>query len=183
MITQTQITEISAELMELSRTRFSSLDELEVLAGQKTRQVIRGIITQWLNACEEIEPQPQTRCRECGLLANFISRKAACARTQFGLVRYQRAYYVCPHCHASTCPLDERLNPLESLARLREKIAAGKSLPIAEMAKVWGLGSLSGMTKSHVSLKQESLLNIRSSSKEPASQHQVNAQVGFFPIF
>ena len=183
MIAQTQITEISAELMELGQTRFSSLDELEVLAGQKTHRVIRVIIAQWLKACEEIEPQLQTRCRECGLQANFVSSKAAFARTQLGLVRYQRAYYVCPHCHASTCPLDERLNPLESLARLREKIAAGKSLPVAEMAKAWGLGSLNGIAKSHISLKQESLLNIRSASKEPVSQQPANAQVGFFSIF
>ena len=183
MITQTQITEISAELMELGRTRFSSLDELEVLARQNTRQVIRVIIAQWLKACEEIEPQSQTRCRECGLLANFVSSKAAFARTQFGLVRYQRAYYVCPHCHASTCPLDERLNPLESLARLREKIAAGKSLPVAEMAKAWGLGTLNGIPKSRVSLKKETHLNIHSTSKEPESQHSVNPQIGFTSIF
>ena len=179
MITQTQIT----ELMELGRTRFSSLDDLELFAGQKTRQVIREIIAQWLDACEENESQPQTRCRECGLQANLISRRAAFARTQFGLVRYQRAYYVCPHCHAATCPLDERLNPLESLARLREKIAAGKSLPVAEMAKAWGLGSLNGIANPDVALKQESLFNIRSTSKEPASQHPVNPQVGFTSIF
>lgn len=183
MITQTQIIDISAELKELGRTRFSSLDELEALAGQKIRQVIRGIIAQWLETCEEIEPQPQTRCRECGLQANLISRRAAFARTQFGLVRYQRSYYVCSHCHASTFPLDERLNPLASLARLREKIAAGESLPVAEMAKTWGLGSLNGIAKFHVALKQESLFNIRSTSKEPASQHPVNPQVGFTSIF
>ena len=183
MITQTQITEISAELMELGRTRFSSLDELEVLAGQKTRRVIRVIIAQWLKACEEIEPQPQTRCRECGLQANFISSKAAFARTQFGLVRYQRAYYVCPHCHASTCPLDERLNPLESLARLREKIAAGKSLPVAEMAKAWGLGSLNGIAKVPTTLKQDPLHNFRPSTREMENVHPVNHQFGFLSIF
>jgi hypothetical protein len=183
MITQTQIIDISAELKELGRTRFSSLDELEVLAGQKTRQVIRWIIAQWLEACEEIEPQHQTRCRECGLQANLVSRRAAFARTQFGLVRYQRAYYVCPHCHSSTCPLDERLNPLESLARLRTKIAAGKSLPVAEMAKAWGLGSLNGIAKTPANLRQDSLDNFRSSFREPESVHPVKLQVGFFSIF
>jgi hypothetical protein len=182
MIAQTQITEISAELMELGRTRLNSLSELEALASQKTRQVIRLIIAQWLEACEELEPQPQTRCRECGLQANFVSRRVAFARTQFGLVRYHRAYYVCPHCHSSTCPLDERLNPLESLARLRAKIAAGKSLPVAEMANAWGLGSLNGNAKAPATLRQDPLHNIRSISIEPASVHPENPQVGFFSI-
>jgi hypothetical protein len=38
--------------------------------------------------------------------------------------------------------MDERLNPVESLARLRTKIAAGKSLPVAELAQAWSLGKL-----------------------------------------
>lgn len=49
---------------------------------------------------------------------------------------------MCPHCHHSTCPLDERLDPYTSLAKLRTQIAAGKSLPVDELAKSWGLGSL-----------------------------------------
>ena len=90
-----------------------------------------------------------SRCRDCGNYANYISKKVGFVRTQFGLLRYRRAYYVCPYCHQSTCPLDERLNPIESLARLRTKVAAGKPLPVAELAKAWGLGSLRIFTSTH----------------------------------
>jgi hypothetical protein len=166
MITQTQITGISTKLMSLDQTKLNSLSELEVLAGRTARQVIRVIIAQWLEACEDHEPPPQTRCRECGLHANFVSMKGAFARTQFGLVRYQRAYYVCPHCHASTCPLDERINPVASLARLRAKIAAGKTLPVAEMANAWGLGSLKRMTSVPSATRQDALQYSRSSTRE-----------------
>ena len=157
MITHTQITEISAELMEIGQTKLNSFSELVALVGKKTRRVNREIIAQWLEACEELEPQSQTSCRECGLKANFVSKRAAIVRTQFGLVRYVRAYYVCSHCHQSTSPLDERLNPYQSLARLRAKIAAGKSMPVAEMANAWGLGSLNGMAKAPTSLRQDTL--------------------------
>ena len=179
MITQTQITEISAELLKPDQTKLNSFSEFEALAGQKTRQVMRVIIAQLLEACEELVPQTQTLCRECGLKANFVSRKSAMARTQFGLVRYQRAYYVCPHCHQSTSPLDERLNPYQSLARLRAKIDAGESLPVAEMANAWGLGSLNGMAKAPTSIGQEDLQIIRTSTIDRDHIQQPNHQFSF----
>jgi len=40
--------------------------------------------------------------------------------------------------------LDERVDPYASLARLRTRIAAGMSLPVDELAKAWGLGSMKG---------------------------------------
>ena len=182
MINQTQITEISAKLMEIGQTKLNSFSEFETLATQKTRQAIRMIIAQWLKACEELEPEPQTFCKDCGMKANFVSKRSAMARTQFGLVRYVRAFYVCPHCHQSTSPLDERLNPYQSLARLRAKIAAGKSLPVAEMAKAWGLGSLNGMAKTPASLKQDDLRNHRSSLKELNYAHPAYPQDSFLSI-
>ncbi len=182
MINQTQITKISAELMEIGQTKLNSFSELESLASQKTRQATRMIIAQWLEACEELEPEPQTFCKDCGKKANFVSMRFAMARTQFGLVRYVRAFYVCPHCHQSTSPLDERLNPYRSLARLRAKISAGESLPVAEMANAWGLGSLNGMEKTPTSLRQDDLQNFRSSLKELDFAHPADPKVGFLSI-
>ncbi len=182
MINQTQITELSAELLEMDQTKLNSLSELVALVRLKTNQVNRAIIAQWLEACEELVPQPQTLCQECGLKANFLSKRAAIARTQFGLVRYQRAYYVCPHCHQSTSPLDERLNPYQSLARLRAKIAAGESLPVAEMANAWGLGSLNGIAEASTSFEQDVLQNFRSSLKELDYAHPADPKVGFLSI-
>jgi hypothetical protein len=182
MITQTQIMEINADLLEGGKNKANSLEEFESLAGEKTRQVMRAILGQWLAACEELDPLPQTLCRECGLKANFVSRRTALIRTQFGLVRYRRAYYVCPHCHAATCPLDERLYPIESLARLRAKIGAGKHLPVGEMAKVWGLGTIRVRTNSPMSLRQDPLYNSRSASSELIKACPTNSQIGLSPI-
>jgi hypothetical protein len=139
----------------------SSLEDLETLTGQASRQILQH----WLENSEESDPEPKTRCRDCGNYANYISKRVGFIRTQFGLLRFRRAYYVCPDCHQSTCPLDERLNPIESLARLRTKIAGGKPLPVAELAQAWGLGSLKvfnsknptiGKNKSHTVHQAES---------------------------
>ena len=114
-----------------------------------TVQMGRNILRQWLESCEETHPKSQVRCCECGDFANYVSKRIGFVQTQFGLLRYRRAYYVCPNCHQSTCPLDERLDPVESLARLRAKLTEGKQLPVAEMAKDWGLGSLRSSPSNH----------------------------------
>lgn len=142
MSTHTLYSVVNPDLIELEQINIESLGDLEAVARIKTHHLMRSIIAQWLEACEEVEPRPYTRCRQCGLLAKHVSKRSTFIRTQFGLVRYRRAYYVCPHCHTATCPLDERLNPIESLARLRAKILSGIPLSIAEIAKDWGLGSL-----------------------------------------
>ena len=144
----TNFRDVTAALTELLQQDIgnpSSLDDLETF----TLQMIRQILQHWLENSEGIIPDPKTRCRGCGKDANYISKRVGFTRTQFGLIRYRRAYYVCPHCHQSTCPLDERLNPIESLARLRTKVAAGKPLPVAELAEAWGLGSLRIFTSTH----------------------------------
>ena len=112
---------------------------------------IQKNIQDWIEQCEVNPPDPTTGCRECGKVANFISKRDGCVRTQFGLIRYQRARYLCPYCHHTTCPLDERLNPVESLARLRSKILAGEDLPVGKLAKTWGLGSLDILNEHKVS--------------------------------
>lgn len=122
----------------LNCDKFSNLEDLEAFTTQK----VRNILQEWLESSEDSLPKPQTRCRECGNFANYVSKRVGFIQSRFGLLRYKRAYYVCPHCHQSTCPLDERLDPIESLSRLRSKLADGKSLLVAEIAKDWGLGSL-----------------------------------------
>ena len=133
-----------------------TLDDLETIAAQMIREMLRD----WIENSEEILPEPEARCRECGNYANYVSKRVGFTHTRFGLLRYKRAYYVCPDCHQSTCPLDERLNPVESLARLRAKVIAGKSLPVAEIAKSWGLGSLGNdpATHSHIAHQVNDLI-------------------------
>jgi hypothetical protein len=53
MLDQKQISEISPELPV--DPKLNSLKELETIAGQKTRQAVRAIISQWLAMCEGTE--------------------------------------------------------------------------------------------------------------------------------
>ena len=99
-------------------------------------------IQQWIENQEPAYPEPATRCCECGEIAYYHLHKVAYIRTQFGLISYKRAGYSCSRCSQITFPLDERLNPIASLARLQAKISAGKKLPVSELAKAWGLGHM-----------------------------------------
>ena len=150
---------------EASEKEPSTLDELENFVEVKVRQLSRTLIKQWLENCEDTQPDPATKCRWCGADANYVSKRVATVSTKFGLVRYRRAYYICPQCHQSTCPLDERLNPYESLARLRAQIANGNNLPVNEFAEAWGLGSLNQSTGNSFSIK------ISSQAALPLSSH------------
>jgi hypothetical protein len=129
--------EIISELTWESHSLSSLLDVENIVVVS-----IREKIQQWIENNEAYPAEPTTRCSECGKVANFSTKQAGYVRTKFGLISYLRAGYLCPHCHHTTYPLDERLNPVESLARMRTKIAAGKILPVSEIAQAWGLGTL-----------------------------------------
>ena len=102
----------------------------------------RQVLGRLLEGCEEAVPEATTRCRWCGMEANYVSRRPGYVSTCFGAVRYRRAHYVCPSCYHCTYPLDERLNPTASLARLRDRLAAGVPLPVGEIAQSWRLGTV-----------------------------------------
>jgi hypothetical protein len=133
--------DITTKIAENSHVKIGEPVKFDDLEANATK-IVRIILQEWIESSEEILAKPETRCRECGNFANYISKRIGFIQSQFGTLRYKRAYYVCPHCHQSTCPLDERLDPIGSLARLRAKLAAGKQLPVAEIARDWGLGSL-----------------------------------------
>jgi hypothetical protein len=120
----------------------TSLSELEAEIARNFRQAGREMLQRSLEALEESSPAPITRCRWCGKEARYVSNRPGFISTGYGQIRYRRAYYVCRHCCRSTCPLDERLKPNESLARLRKRLEAGQSLAVDELASAWGLGSL-----------------------------------------
>ena len=116
----------------------STLKDIEIMVAKRICKNIQI----WIENCESKPPAPNTRCQDCGQVSNFQSMQEGHVRTQFGVIRYERAYYLCPNCQHGTYPLDEKLNPIQSLARMRAKILAGKHLPVSEMAEAWGLGSL-----------------------------------------
>lgn len=115
-----------------------SLQELE----NKMASSMCEKIQHWIENHEADSPEPTTLCRDCGQAAFYDMQQVAYIRTQFGLISYKRAGYACSICSQTTFPLDERLNPIASLARLQVKISAGKLLPVSELAKAWRLGHM-----------------------------------------
>lgn len=128
--------------LDPTASRASGLAEVEVRLEEDVKRAARQRMRKCLDALAERTPARTTRCRNCGEEANYVHMRAGLLRSRFGLLRYRRAFYVCPHCHKSTCPLDERLDPARSLGRLRSRVLAGQRLPVEQMARAWGLGSL-----------------------------------------
>jgi hypothetical protein len=135
--------ETRSQSLRSSEKPFSSFLYGHDRMNEETKRAIRKVLRGWLAEMAEGNPAATTRCRSCGREANHVGMRAGVLSSDFGLVRYQRAYYVCPHCHRGTSPLDERLDPVRSLARLHKLVLAGRPLPVAEMAHAWSLGSAS----------------------------------------
>jgi hypothetical protein len=114
--------------------------DFEAQIAQDLNRSGREWIKRWLEELTSSDPDPVTRCSSCGAIANLISKRPRLWNTRFGIVRYHRAYYVCPECHQKTCPLDEWLDPYASLRRMREGLVSGIDLPVDVMARAWKLG-------------------------------------------
>ncbi len=89
------------EISSISKSELSNLSSLEELESL-VEASIREKIQLWIENSELNPPQPTTRCRECGNVANFSSKRVGYIRTQFGLIRYLRAEYLCPDCRGAT---------------------------------------------------------------------------------
>lgn len=156
------------ELLEKPTPNTTSLSELEAEIGRILHRAGREMLQRCLDGLEERNPEPITRCRWCGEEACYVSNRVGFISTSYGQIRYRRAYYVCRGCCRSTCPLDERLKPFESLARLRARLESGNSIPVDELASAWGLGSLAGGTGErldlHVSPSEIAIQEIRTVS-------------------
>lgn len=129
------------ESTETARPKSINLCSLQDLENKIASSMCEKI-QQWIENQEANYPEPTTRCRDCGKVAYYHGHRVAYIRTQFGLISYKRAGYTCSSCSQITFPLDERLNPIASLARLQAKISAGKKLPVSELAKAWRLGHM-----------------------------------------
>jgi YgiT-type zinc finger domain-containing protein len=65
------------------------------------------------------------RCPQCGKGQQYKGERTREVRFDGGTVTVVRAYYVCPGCGTTSCPLDEQLGLVEGpeQGRLREKLA------------------------------------------------------------
>jgi len=52
---------------------------------------------------------PQRSCPFCGQSARYVDRRAKDFSTVLGVLRLERAYYCCAHCHQGHCPRDAAL--------------------------------------------------------------------------
>lgn len=121
----------------------TNLAEAEAAVAQYTEQASQQLLKHWALQLTDDPPPPTTRCASCGGRAAFAGQERRPIRTGQVEVRIWRAYYVCSSCNKKTAPFDERLDPIQSLARLRQRRQAQIDLPVGEIAKSWDLGRLS----------------------------------------
>jgi len=73
----------------------------------KMHQAGTAVLTGLLTARAE---SPARVACQCGAEARYYDHRAKQLLTALGLVEYQRAYYVCPHCHRGQSPRDRELD-------------------------------------------------------------------------
>jgi len=108
---------------ELLMGRPGSLSEMERRIREALLRLGRFLLGAWLMLQEGPYPVQRIAC-PCGSEAQYLSKREAVLLTLLGRVTYQRAYYVCPHCHRGCCPLDARLGlrPGEMSAELESLV-------------------------------------------------------------
>lgn len=108
----------------------------------------------------------------CGRKQRFQRYSGKTVRTLIGQVTYRRAYYRCPHCGASACPLDQQLGQSErdispGVERAVSLLAAHLPFPKAEQV-------LSEVTAVRLTARQ--IETIAESLGAVAEQHQQEEQ-------
>jgi hypothetical protein len=128
-----------------------SLSEMEQAVRKAMLEVGQFQISAWLTLLEGSYRAERRPCR-CGGETVYQFKREGVLFTSIGVIRYKRAYYLCPHCHTGTYPLDEQLGlrageisaELESLAAL-----VGAQLPFGqghELFERMTLVSISGQS-------------------------------------
>lgn len=85
-----------------------SLSEMEDKIGRILWWLGNVVLHLWLRWLAREASGRVVRCR-CGGEAQYVRQRPGQLHTLFGVVKYQRAYYLCSACGQGTYPLDERL--------------------------------------------------------------------------
>lgn len=83
-----------------------SLSEMEKAIRQVLFSIGNIILHLWLFGMKMRYPMREKSCPHCGKQCQYHSKRWGQLHTLFGLVRYQRAYYLCGNCHQGHYPLD-----------------------------------------------------------------------------
>ncbi len=84
------------------------LRDLEQVTRHMMQRLGRCYLEALVAACQPEERPREIPCR-CGGRAQYVRMREGTVITWMGQVRLERAYYLCPTCHAGTFPLDEQL--------------------------------------------------------------------------
>jgi hypothetical protein len=101
-----QMQKVTAEL--LGGATPQNVSEMERRTREAALTMGRFLLGSWLRLLDGSYPQSEIKCR-CGGKAQYQCRRDGELLTMLGTVHYERAYYLCAHCHEGTYPLDERL--------------------------------------------------------------------------
>jgi len=83
-----------------------SLSQMEGQVRDWMHKLGNLLLSLWLFCVSPRYPERQVTCPHCGEQADYQRKRQAILRTVFGMVQYQRAYYLCSKCHQGHYPLD-----------------------------------------------------------------------------
>jgi hypothetical protein len=132
------VLQLTGQLL-LSHQRPDSLSEMERSIRDMLLKLGQFLLGAWLAMLEEPYPLETMACR-CGAQASYQFKRDGVLYTLLGTVKYRRAYYVCPVCHAGRYPLDDKLGlrPGELSAELESLTAmTGAQLPFAQSSDLF----------------------------------------------
>ena len=118
----TTIAEMLSKEIQQELTDGHTLTDIEQATRRLVQEVGRQAIAIVVNSEEQPYPAGEVPCSGCDGMMPYVRRRSAQLRTLFGHMEVQRAYYLCPECHAGSCPLDQRLGlrPNEISAQLEQ---------------------------------------------------------------
>ncbi|GIV76592.1 MAG: hypothetical protein KatS3mg050_0986 [Litorilinea sp.] len=105
---QERVGQLAAELYERMAQASRTLGEMEEAVTQAMWQVGRELLQ---TLCEQEVPrypEGQIRC-ECGETAEYVRMRTGQMKTQLGVLRLRRPYYLCESCGQGCYPMDEAL--------------------------------------------------------------------------
>jgi hypothetical protein len=105
---QEQVGRLAECLYEWMAQEQRTLTEMETAVAQMMRQMGRAFLEA---SCALWVPQyaePQIRC-ECGEVAAYVRKRTGQTKTQLGILRLRRPYYLCERCGQGHYPVDEAL--------------------------------------------------------------------------
>lgn len=151
---QEQVGRLAEGMYDWMAQEQRTLTEMEAEVTQVMRQLETAVLQASCALYESQYPEPQIGC-DCGEEAEYVRMRTGQTKTQVGVLRLKRAYYLCKSCGQGRYPLDEALGFCAGSisAGLDELLAyVGSLLAFDEAAGL--LEKLSGLSLSSARLRR-----------------------------